>query len=132
VVNREVQIRLGIGDGTGQRTDIYVDAVILGDAEAVYDQIHTIVEVKGNWNAELLTAMKAQLRERYLEANQCRNGLYLVAWFVSAKWSDSDSRKKKSLGMSLDDARQLFAQQAADLSNGGYSIYSYVLDARLP
>ena len=35
IVNREVQIRKGIGKGTGQRTDIHVDAVVPEDKTVV-------------------------------------------------------------------------------------------------
>jgi hypothetical protein len=131
IVNREVQIRRGIGDGTGQRTDIYVDAVALGQEDGNFDHICTIVEVKGNWNAELYTAMETQLRDRYLKESYCISGLYLVAWFASTKWSSTDSRKRQCPGTPLPDARDSFSRQAASLSSNGLYIRSYVLDASL-
>jgi hypothetical protein len=131
IVNREVQIRRGIGDGTGQRTDIHVDAVASRERDRNSDQICAIVEVKGNWNAELSSAMETQLRDRYLKENRCRNGLYLVAWFSCTKWSDADSRKKQCSLMPLPDARDFFSQQATTLSTSGSWIRSYVLDASL-
>ncbi len=131
VVNREVQIRRGIGDRTGQRVDIYADAITQVRPGAIYGQIHTITEVKGNWNKELRTAMEAPLRDRYLERNPCRNGLYLVAWFASPKWSDSDSRKRTCPRISLNEAQEAFAHQADELSKDGCRIRSYVLDVTL-
>jgi hypothetical protein len=131
IVNREVQIRKGIGSGTGQRTDIHVDAVAREEGNGNSDQICAIVELKGNWNAELSSAMETQLRDRYLKDNRCGNGLYVVAWFSCTKWSDADSRKKHLSPMSLPDARDYFSQQATDLSQGGFWIRSYVLDASL-
>jgi hypothetical protein len=89
------------------------------------------VEVKGNWHAELSSAMETQLHDRYLKGYRCGNGLYLVAWFSCTKWSNADSRKKHLSPMSLPDARDYFSQQATQLSQGGFWIRSYVLDASL-
>jgi hypothetical protein len=131
IVNREVQIRRGIGGGTGQRTDIHVDAVSPGARDGDGDMIYAIVEVKGNWNAELRSAMKTQLLDRYLKEIGSPYGLYLVAWFACAKWTDGDSRKKKCPSMPLPEAREFFSQQAIDLSKGGSFIRSYILDSSL-
>lgn len=130
IVNREVQIRRGIGSGTGQTTDIHVDAVTSGARPRLYERVYVIIEVKGNWNDELLTAMRKQLRDRYLRDNRCQNGLYLVGWFSCAKWDDEDPRKKKCPELSLDEAKNLFAGQAVELSNG-CTLKSYVLDVSL-
>ncbi|MFZ2008650.1 MAG: hypothetical protein WAU76_01475, partial [Candidatus Sulfotelmatobacter sp.] len=79
----------------------------------------------------LLTAMRTQLRGRYLKDSRCRNGLYLVGWFSSPRWDEEDYRKKNIPNMSLEDARRFFSQQAADLSTDGYLIESYVLNLSL-
>jgi hypothetical protein len=131
IVNREVQISRGIGNRTGQRTDIHVDAVSPEERAGDFDPIYAIVEVKGNWNLELRSAMETQLRDRYLKQVGCRNGLYLVAWFACAKWRDDDSRKKQCPAISLCEARDLFSRQATELSRDGSYIRSYVLDALL-
>jgi len=131
IVNREVQIRRGTGDGTGQRTDIHVDAVIPGAQAGNYERTYVIVEVKGNWNTELLTAMETQLRDRYLKDNRCRDGVYLPGWFICTKWDDADTRKKHCSPMTLQEAKTFFSRQAAALSQGGFQIESYVLDASL-
>ena len=131
IVNREVQIRRGIGDGTGQRTDIHVDAVLPEERDGDFDRIYAIVELKGNWHSELRSAMQTQLRDRYLTQAGSRNGLYLVAWFVCEKWRDDDSRKKQCPALTLSKARELFSQQAIGLSKDGSYIRSYVLDASL-
>jgi hypothetical protein len=131
IVNREVQVQLGIGARTGQRTDIYVDAVAPGAGHDTSDHLCAIVEVKGNWHRELSEAMETQLRDRYLKEYRCRNGLYLAAWFTCAKWDDADSRNKHLSPMSLSDARQFFSRQAMVVSTPTISIRSYVLDASL-
>src|SRR6266481_4816952 len=128
IVNREVQIRRGIGDGTGQRTDIHVDAVIPGAQPGSYERIYVILEVKGNWNTELATAMETQLRDRYLKEIRCRDGIYLVGWFTCPKWGDSDHRKKQCSLMTLLEAKRFFSRQATALSIEGTYIKSHVLD----
>jgi len=131
IVNREVQIRRGIGDGTGQVTDIHVDAVAPGKKAGTYARLYVIIEAKGNWNQELFTAMETQLRDRYLRDNRCQNGVYLVGWFSCAKWKEDDSRKKRASRMSIVDARELLSRQGAALSNEGIGIRSHVLDLAL-
>jgi len=131
IVNREVQIRQGTGRAPGQSTDIHVDAVTPGAKPDSYDQLHTIIEVKGNWHRELLTAMETQLRDRYLKNNRCKYGIYLVGWFSCPGWDLKDSRRKKCSRMSLEEAKEFFAGQAAALSVDGYAIKSYVLNLSL-
>lgn len=86
VVNREVQIR------RGQHTDIYIDAISqrLGIPSA---NVSAILEVKGCWNAELMTAMRTQLASRYLKDNQTRHGMYVVGWFASPSWVGSQAQR---------------------------------------
>lgn len=132
VVNREVQIRPIIGSGTGQLTDIHVDTLIPERPSGSYEQAYVIMEVKGNWHAELLTAMETQLRDRYLKDNACRHGIYLVGWFSCDRWDGADRRKKRCPKFSLGEARRFFSRQATELSEGGYHITSYVLDVTLP
>jgi len=131
IVNREVQIRRGIGRGSGQLTDIHVDAVIKGAQPGSYERIYVIIEVKGNWHPELWTAMETQLRDRYLKENRCRDGIYLVGWFSCSKWDDTDHRKKQAPSILLSDAAKTLADQALKLSTEGYLIKSYVLDVAL-
>jgi hypothetical protein len=128
IVNREVQIRRGGGRGSGQSTDIHVDTVVPGATSGTYERIYVIVEVKGSWHQELLSAMQTQLRDRYLKDNRCRNGIYLVGWFAGPSWDSTDYRKPKHTSMTLDEARQFFMKQAVDLSAAGYVISSFVLD----
>jgi hypothetical protein len=126
VLNREVQIRRN----PGQKTDIHVDAVILGMQEASFDIIRAIIEAKGDWNPELDSAMETQLRDQYLKDNHCRYGLYLVGWFYCDQWDDEDYRKKNCPRMPLEKTREQFSNQASALSTNGYHLRSYVLDIR--
>jgi hypothetical protein len=132
VVNREVQIRRGTGDRTGQFTDIHVDAIVPGAKAGSYARVYAIVEAKGTWHKELFTAMETQLLDRYLKDNRCQSGIYLVGWFSCAKWDSGDSRKTQCPSMSMNDARARLEQQANELSKGTYDVRTYVLDCSLP
>jgi hypothetical protein len=129
VANREVQIRRPQKGTMGQDTDIHVDAVIKGSDGTAYDTVSVIVETKGSWNRELDDAMETQLVNRYLARNQCRHGIYLVGWFVSAAWDDTGPSKQPS--KSITDARTQFEAQAIKLSVGGLKIRSVVLDVSI-
>ncbi len=77
---REVQLRKPnyIPDGKkGEVTDIYVSFTHPESKES----FNVIIEVKGSNNQEVNTNMKAQLCDRYLETDQCKHGIYLVAWY---------------------------------------------------
>lgn len=126
IIHREVEIR------RGEKTDIYVDAVVPNSAGGVSDRVSVIIEVKGCWNQkDLNTAMKTQLVERYLKDNRCQYGLYLIGWFNCDKWDESDTRKKSAPKISLEEARQKFNLQAAELSQQGVQVRAYVLNAAL-
>src|SRR5574337_923853 len=59
IVNREVQIRRGEAPGVGERTDIHVDALVLGPNGEAYDSVSAIIEVKGCWNRELYISQRS-------------------------------------------------------------------------
>jgi hypothetical protein len=123
VINREVRIH------RGQRTDVHVDAVAEGEG-GVCDVATVIVEVKGCWNPELLTAMKSQLVDKYLTDNRCRYGAYLVFWFDGDLWDPDDPRRKTRPRLtSMEELKALLVTQAAELP--GFSVRPLVLDARL-
>jgi hypothetical protein len=128
VLNREVQIRRGIGQGSGQKTDIHVDAVVKGVEPGTYARLCLIIEAKGNWNKELFQSMETQLRDRYLRNNRCRNGIYVVGWFSSPRWSNQDSRKKQCPSMTITQVKEVLSKQARSLSGSGFELESYVLD----
>jgi len=126
IVNREVEIR------RGERTDIQVDAVIKNRNGEVDDSITVIIEAKGCWNKkELDTAMEEQLVNRYLKDNRCQHGLYLIAWFNCEQWDDSDPRKRQAPKISIEEAKEKFEQQAAQLSNSGVTVKAFVLNTAL-
>jgi len=113
VINREVEIRRGEGSTPGERTDIHVDAVLNNPKGTKFDIIKTVIEVKGCWHKEILTAMETQLLNRYLKESDCRHGLYLVGWFYCKKW---DPRGRMARKEGIDELRKQLDSQADLLS----------------
>lgn len=128
--------RGGKGRAPGLRTDIYVTAAVLapGAAGQMDGEIASVVlEVKGSWNYEVLTAMRTQLVERYLREHAAtRRGIYLVGDFTCAAWVDgAGPRRSKALGGVAALQHRLDAQ-AEELSQGGVRVRAVVLDTSLP
>jgi hypothetical protein len=76
---------LKLSRGSGQSTDIHIDAVLPGIKADRYERLSAIIEVKGDWPDELLTAIRTQLRDRYVKGARCFSSLYLVGWFSSLR-----------------------------------------------
>lgn len=131
IVGREVEIRPSGGGKEGQEVDIQVDAIAQDPRTDEPRRLTVTIEVKGCWNRELKTAMKTQLRYRYLAERPTTHGLYLVGWYFCNLWDDEDPRKAKTPKWSLDEARTFFKNQSAELSQDGKTPRAFVLDARL-
>jgi len=132
VVNREVKIRRGLPGLEGQQTDIYVDALAPSQTGEAFKRLSVVVEVKGCWNKEVLTAPQDQLAARYLRDNSCDHGLYVVAWFTCGGWEVSDWRyaqAQRLLPNGLEATRNLLVEQAASASRDGKVIRAFTLDA---
>lgn len=131
IVNREVEVRLNPRGGVGDRTDIHVDA-IAGERVEGASQITVVIEVKGCWHDQLLTAMRSQLAKQYLSpGGDCSHGIYLPVWFGPTGWQDEDRRRD---ACSKHEPRELEAtlqQQAKTLRKDGYHVRVVVLDASL-
>ncbi len=89
VIGREVVPR------HGQRTDITIEAPNKFEDGTVFPKV--IIELKGNWNADVKSAIKSQLAEGYLAGQQGAVGLYLVAWFGADPIQGSERLKQNRL-----------------------------------
>lgn len=127
IVNREVQVRRNRPTGIGERTDLLVDAAPVSGPDT--GRLSLPVEVKGAWNDELLTAMRAQLLDRYMCDTASTRGVYVVAWPDLESWTDSDDNRWRVFA-SLDRAviEAEFAAQAADLAQQGAHVQVVHLD----
>ncbi len=128
VLNREVEIRSNRSGVEGERTDIHVDAVSSTNS---HDVVKVIVEAKGCWHDELLTAMENQLVGKYLRGNDCKHGLYLVGWFNCPQWDKEDSRLHKAFRHNLEGLTTALNSQATQLSKNGVNISTVIIDASL-
>lgn len=131
VVNREVEIRRSQGGNPGERTDIIVDAVVPGRGGAPTDVISVVVEVKGCWHKELLTAIQTQLVGRYLRDNACQFGLYLVGWFNCKQWDENDYRSKEAEKHDRSDLVSHLTKRAQELSKQDMLVRAKVIKASL-
>lgn len=131
IVNREVEIRKGYGDTKGERTDIHVNATIAGKTGSQIDIITVVIEVKGNWNKELMNSMEKQLAYRYMKDEKCEYGIYLVGWFEGEHWDNEDSRKKTATKLNIEELRESLDKQAKELRDMGYNISPFVINAGL-
>lgn len=132
IINREVEIRAKQGGAPGEIPDILVSASVPGQDPGSNDTISVVVEVKGCWHDKVLTAMRAQLVERYLRTSRSHAGIYCVGWYMCPQWDTSDRRRNTVPEMTLDELRQTLSEQARELSDGTQSISAFVLDAALP
>jgi len=133
VLNREVEIRRSRGKEIrqGQETDILVDAIARNPRSGEPQRISVVIEVKGCWNDDLKSAMKEQLAARYLAESNCRHGLYLVGWFLCDAWDAEDYRKGRTPKWSLQQAKEYFHEQAAELPQSKSLIRAFVLDTAI-
>ena len=127
-MNREVQ------PCRGQKTDIYVNAVKLVAGSEGAETLTLVIEVKGCWHDEVMTAMGTQLADRYMKENNFTHGLYIVGWYMCYKWSNKDSNKKKTPKITIEDLKKHLEDQAKRVEveiNGVSKIKSFVLNLTL-
>jgi hypothetical protein len=130
IANREVEIGRVPGARLGSRTDIKVEALSRGDTGR-YNVITAVIETKGCWNAELLTAMKTQLVDDYMARRAAPAGVYLVGWFDKAKWDASDPRRARTPDLTLNEVQSALDAQAAAQS-AAFTVDAVVLDCHAP
>jgi hypothetical protein len=135
-VNREVLVRPTDASGAGDRTDIQVEATTRHDAESgpVPDRIAVVIEIKGPWNEELMTAQRDQLAKRYLPETGTDTGIYLVGWYPLDQWTDEgDYRRARARNLRKDQlVRELRDQAGEILTELSRSIEVLLLDIPRP
>lgn len=129
--NREVEVTRVPGAPVGQRTDILINAVRRRPDGQSFDPIAAVIETKGCWNAELYTALEAQLFRDYMIRLRAQAGIYLVGWFDAAKWDPEDGRRDRVPNMSTDEVRTRLDQQTAALPEG-FIVRPVILECRIP
>jgi hypothetical protein len=127
VLNREVEIGRVSGAPIGTRTDIRVNATRKTENAESFDAITAVVETKGCWNRDLMTAIETQLHDDYLTRLGAPVGIYLVGWFDKAKWDSADGRRARSPAWDAAEAQHQLDQEAARLT-GKFLVRAVVLD----
>ena len=92
VINREVRVRETTTQH-GQAVDIQADAPVIEGRQD--ESARCRIELKGNWHAELMTAMRTQLADDYLIPEKLRHGIYVTAWFDTELWNDPDDSRRR-------------------------------------
>lgn len=126
VVRREVEVQPGLGTQKGDNPDIEVTAKLDDGTE-----IRCPIEDKGNWHAEVETAVQTQLADRYLHGPGGRNGIYLVAWYGGSAWDPNDGRRQQALKRTQDQLTDTLISKAAVLSTGGIAVHVRLVDLTL-
>ncbi len=124
VVGREVQPR------RGSHTDITVQATVRNES-AETNGLIVVIEIKGCWHPDVLTALRSQLAEGYLKEQGARCGVYLVGWFKCPQWQNDDT---KLASTTVADAKKEVADLASSFDGiaSSYKIGAYLLDCTLP
>jgi hypothetical protein len=129
--NREVEVSRAPGAPVGQRTDILVNAVRRRLDGELFDPLAAVVETKGCWNGELLTALEAQLFRNYMIPFRAQAGIYLVGWFGTDQWDPEDSRRSRVPKIPIDEAQAQLDRQAGALPEG-FVVRPVILECRVP
>lgn len=124
LIKREVEIRKSIGAGTGQRTDLFIDAFSRDGEGGKIEVVTVVVEVKLSKNDEIETALEGQLLP-YLADQHYKHGIYLIGWHYG-QYDPLPASKKD-----LPALHYLLQNQTASVPNA-YFIRTLVLDIRMP
>jgi hypothetical protein len=123
---REVEIQPHLGDASADRPDL------LAVVTTAHGELTVPIEVKGNWHDEVDTAIETQLADRYLQGPYGSEGIYLVGYFASGRWTDHDRRRRRMAGrFPRPDLEETLRTKAAQIGERGIAIHVRVLDLSL-
>ncbi len=128
VLGREVELQPRFGEQPGQLSDVLASVSVDRD-----EPIQCVIEVKGNWNSEVTTAIRTQLVDRYLNGKASRTGIYVVAFFDGSGWdaqTDRDRRQRASK-YAMADLTDALGSEARALAESGVTVHVVLLDLRL-
>ena len=133
VIGRELVLQIGISGGAGGlRTDIDVTATALEATRRAVRQVRVVIEVKGSWHPDVLTALRRQMVDQYMTPHGVRQGLYVVGEYTCASWVNSAS-KRRSIRLGGPEAlAHAIKQQAAAVTNEMREVRATVLNVALP
>jgi len=122
VVNREVLVQPTNAYGAGDRTDIKIDAYTVHSRHAAWPataapaSVTVVIEVKGAWNRDLMTAQRNQLAARYLRQAQTNTGIYLIGWYPIDLWTATGTRRDAAARLNRTQVENDLHEQAARIT----------------
>ncbi len=120
VINREVEIKRSTGKKDGERTDLFIQAILpSGDIASL------VVETKRCLHKEVSTSMKTQLKDRYLKEYKSTTGIYLIGWYYCKHLKTPLAIK------SFRNFAASYRRQATRLSTKGIIISEAILDCSI-
>lgn len=133
VINREVLVRQTSTRGLGLSVDVQADAPVAGETSSLSRPARCRIELKGNWNPDLLEAIRTQLAMDYLMPEGLTDGIYVTAWFDATLWNDeSDSRRSRAAARDRETVKQELAMEAQALRRFGLRVRSVIIDIPRP
>jgi hypothetical protein len=133
VIGRELILQIGVlGGAKGKRTDIDIVATGRPNTNRTAEKLRLVIEVKGSWNPSVLTAMKDQLVDRYLDPHRIQNGLFVVGRYDCPLWRKGAKRARSARLGSVDALSTTLSAQAAAVTNAIRLVGAMVLDTSLP
>ncbi|WP_021592216.1 NACHT domain-containing protein [Actinomadura welshii] len=132
-VNREVLVQPNDAYGAGDRTDILLEAFPSTRQGTDATPVKLVIEVKGSWNPDLITAQSDQLVDRYLPEVGADAGIYIVGWYPIGLWDAPDRRKSSARKHTFETLHAHLCSQATNLSQTrGAHIRAAVLNIPRP
>lgn len=128
-VNREVQARRLRPSGIGERTDLRIDATSDANSPSNGETLSLVGEVKGAWNADLLTSLQSQLLNRYMADLGSTDGLYIIFWFDVEGWDASDTRRARALRRTKPEVDAAFVSIIEEAQRSEHRLHVFHLNA---
>lgn len=115
VIDREVQaVPSQTGTGRSRSIDLKISAAT-GTLTQHADVATVVIEVKGLWHQDVMTALETQLAKQYLLPAGLTHGIYLVLWFPPSRLRRRLPTSRAQI-TTLTGARAYFTEQARAVS----------------
>lgn len=126
-VVREVEIQPRLGEQSADLPDVLAIALTTDTVT-----IDIPLEVKGNYNPDVVEALTTQLADRYLAGPAGTEGVYVVASFGLEGW-DAEDKKRRAIAArhSPDELRALLEREAAAAAARGNVVHVRVIEIPL-
>ncbi len=123
-VAREVEIQPAFGPDSADRPDLLAVALTTDTAA-----LELPLEVKGNYNPDVIGALTTQLADRYLTGPVGDEGVYVVAYFDPEGWDPADKKRRQMAARhSPEGLRQALTDEATAVAGRGRTVHVRVIE----